>query len=145
MKCPCCGSESSWIYNPSAGGIVHCNSCGNNKAEMSVSKFLDNINRHGAASKNTVPQANTAEIAIDALDTLGLALAEHHHQFTYDERVKYDKAIRLLFEAISLPSGHQHTQPAICSRAPGLCASQRIDVIRCIYGGDCPSKQPAGA
>lgn len=33
-------------------------------------------------------------------------------------------------------------QTPICNRPPGLCASQRIDVIRCVWGGSCPSKIP---
>ncbi len=40
-------------------------------------------------------QENT-ELVIGALDSLGLALADHNHQWTEGERAIYEKAIEVL-------------------------------------------------
>jgi len=36
------------------------------------------------------------EIIVEALDKLGLALAEHNHKWTVEERELYEKSISLL-------------------------------------------------
>lgn len=39
---------------------------------------------------------NNTQTVIGALDKLALALTEHHHQWTAEERKLYEKAIRIL-------------------------------------------------
>lgn len=39
---------------------------------------------------------NTSEVIKEALDKLALALVDHNHQWTDDERKLYDEAMRML-------------------------------------------------
>src|SRR5437588_12089858 len=56
------------------------------------------------------------QIMLGALDSLGVALADHDHEWTVGERTIYEEAIKLL--TASSPS-----RMAADSSAPGMCAA----------------------
>ena len=72
---------------------------------------------------------------LDALDMLGLALAEHGHVWTPEERAAYEKAVKIASAPVRIEAGAPVYDPR-CSR-PGtilpkitrLAASDLSDVI----------------
>jgi SOS-response transcriptional repressor LexA len=84
------------------------------RSPRSVTQHLERRKKQ----ENKEPLANTAAVLLDALDSLGLALAEHNHQWASSLRDKYDNAVGLLVGKTSLPSGHQQTK---CASAGDRC------------------------
>ena len=67
--------------------------------------MMDEFMKERTAMPALGEASNTAKIALDALDALGVVMAENNYWWSNDVRTKYERATKLLKAQLSCPSG----------------------------------------